>query len=178
MNNPSPRSSLPRSVAVRKLAAQSQSLCGVIDDAGLPRLSEVVLAISGPVSVELRFDPGTAGFPEVTGRVSARVVMTCQRCLGALPVALEAPIAVGVVHDSAAEQRLPRRLEPWIVAGDDGDLFDLAEEELLLALPIVALHENESCHASPVVAGDAGAAGDAGGTRNPFRVLAELKPQR
>ena len=172
MNNPSPRSSLPRSVAVRKLAAQSQSLCGVIDGAGLPRLSEAVSAISGPVTVELRFDPGTAGFPEVTGRVSTQVVMVCQRCLGTLTVALEVPIAVGVVQDIAAEQRLPRRLDPWIVADEEGDLFDLAEEELLLALPIVALHEDESCHASAVVAGDAG------DTRNPFRVLAELKPQR
>ncbi len=96
----------------------------------------------------------------------------CQRCLGTLTVALEAPIAVGVVQDIAAEQRLPRRLDPWIVTDEEGDLFDLAEEELLLALPIVALHEDESCHASPVVAGDAG------NNRNPFRVLAELKPQR
>lgn len=172
MNNPSPRSSLPRSVAVRKLAAQSQSLCGVIDGAGLPRLSEAVSAISGPVTVELRFDPGTAGFPEVTGRVSAQVAMVCQRCLGALTVALDVPIAVAVVQDIAAEQRLPRRLDPWIVADEEGDLHDLAEEELLLALPIVALHEDESCHASPAVTGDAG------NTRNPFRVLAELKPQR
>ncbi len=172
MNNPSPRSSLPRSVAVRKLAAQSQSLCGVIDGAGLPRLSEAVSAISGPVTVELRFDPGTAGFPEVAGRVSAQVAMVCQRCLDTLTVALEVPIAVGVVQDIAAEQRLPRRLDPWIVTDEEGDLFDLAEEELLLALPIVALHEDESCHASPVVTGDAG------DTRNPFRVLAELKLQR
>jgi uncharacterized protein len=172
MNIPSPRACLPRSVAVRKLAAQNQRLSGVIDGAGLPRLSEAVLAISDPVTVELRFDPGTAGFPEVTGRVSAQVVMACQRCLGALTVVLEAPIAVGVVHDIAAEQRLPRRLDPWIVADEEGDLFDLVEEELLLALPIVALHEDESCHASPVVTGDAG------GTRNPFRVLAELKLQR
>ncbi|MGD9983317.1 MAG: YceD family protein [Porticoccaceae bacterium] len=172
MNNPSPRSSLPRSVAVRKLAAQSQSLCGVIDGAGLPRLSEAVSAISGPVTVELRFDPGTAGFPEVAGRVSAQVAMVCQRCLDTLTVALEVPIAVGVVQDIAAEQRLPRRLDPWIVTDEEGDLFDLAEEELLLALPIVALHEDESCHASPAVTGDAG------DTRNPFRVLAELKLQR
>jgi uncharacterized protein len=172
MNNPGPRSSLPRSVAVRKLAAQSRSLCGAIDSAELPRLSEAVLAIPGPVTVELRFDPGTAWFPEVTGRVSARVSMTCQRCLGALTVVLEAPIAVGVVHDIAAEQRLPQRLDPWIVVDEEGDLYDLAEEELLLALPIVALHEDESCHATPIAIGDAGSA------RNPFRVLADLKLQR
>lgn len=172
MNNPSPRSSLPRSVAVRKLAAQSQSLRGVIDGAGLPRLSEAVLAIADPVTVELRFDPGTAGFPEVIGRVSAQVSMTCQRCLGALTVALDAPIAMGVVHDIAAEQRLPQRLDPWIVVEEDGDLYDLVEEELLLALPIVALHEDESCHATPIVIGDAGSA------RNPFRALADLKLQR
>lgn len=172
MNNPIPRSSLPRSVAVRKLAAQSQSLSGVIDGTGLPRLSEAVSAIADPVTVELRFAPGTAGFPEVTGRVSAQVVMVCQRCLGALPVALEVSIALGVVRDFAEDQRLPRRLDPWIVADEEGDLHDLAEEELLLALPIVALHEDESCHASPVVTGDAG------GTRNPFRVLAELMLQR
>jgi len=58
------------------------------------------------------------------------------------------------------------------VVDEEGDLYDLVEEELLLALPIVALHKDESCHATPIVIGDAGSA------RNPFRALADLKLQR
>lgn len=171
MNDPSPRPAVPRSVAVRKLAAHGQDLGGVIGGAALPRLAAAVSAIEGPVAVQLRFEPGTSGIPEVHGTVSARVAMVCQRCLGDLTVLLEVPVALGVVRDDAEEQRLPGRLDPWIVPDEDGDLHELAEEELLLALPIVALHDDASCHAAP-------AGGDDDDTANPFRVLADLKLQR
>jgi uncharacterized protein len=172
MNDLSPRPALPRTVAVRKLAAHGQHLGGVIDGAALPRLAEAVSAILGPVAVELRFEPGTSGVSEVHGTVSARVAMVCQRCLGMLTVPLAVPVALGLVRDGAGEQRLPARLDPWIVSDEDGDLYDLAEEELLLALPIVALHDDASCHAAPA------AGGDDDDAENPFRILADLKLQR
>ena len=172
MNDLSPRPALPRSVAVRKLAAHGQDLGGVIDGAALPRLADAVSAILDPVAVELRFEPGTSGIPEVHGTVSARVALVCQRCLGMLTVPLAVPVALGLVRDAAEEQKVPGRLDPWIVPDEDGDLHELAEEELLLALPIVALHDDAACRAAPA------AGGDEDDTASPFRVLADLKPQR
>lgn len=172
MNDLNPRPALPRTVAVRKLAAHGQDLGGVIDPAALPRLAGAVSEILGPVVVELRFEPGSCGFPEVHGAVAARVTMVCQRCLGMLTVALEVPVALGLVRDDADEQKLPGRLDPWILPDEDGDLHDLAEEELLLALPIVALHDDASCHAEPA------ADGDDDDNASPFRVLANLQLQR
>ena len=67
---------------------------------------------------------------------------------------------------------LPERLDPCVLQGEDLDLFELVEEELLLALPIVAMHEDTSCQPRLVDAADAG------GTQSPFRVLERLKPRR
>jgi len=171
MTQPPAMSMLPRWVAARKLAMRGQALSGRVATGELSRLAAAVLAADAAVDVELAFAPGDE-VAEIHGRVRVGVTLTCERCLEPVEMVLAATPALGLVRGDEDAARLPERLEPCFLAAEELDLFDLVEEELLLALPIVARHQ-EACGrlgsldpAAPETAA------------SPFRVLERLKPQR
>ena len=171
MTNPHTMPMLPRSVMARKLAGKAQRLAGTVAGDALSRLRAAVPGIQGPVRVVLDFVEGDEG-TEIHGQVEARVELICQRCLGLMEVSLEATPALGLVRDEREMTQLPQRLDPCVLADEELDLFELVEEELLLALPIVAMHARECGPQLPEApAVDKGA-------ENPFRVLERLKPPR
>ena len=84
-------------------------------------------------------------------------------------------IAIDTSASMRAEDILPSRLEAWMVEGDQGDLWGLVEDELILAIPIINLHESEDCNellkeyrAPPPTVEEV--------ADNPFKVLEQLKP--
>lgn len=170
--------SLPRTVAARKLASQGRRLGGAVAQNALPRLMDAVLEPGPRVAVELQFSAGEGSAPEIHGHVEARVTLNCERCLKPVELTLAAAPALGLVRTDAEAEALPGRLDPCLLPGEDLDLFELVEEELLLALPIVAAHADASCQPRLAGAADADADPDAGGTQSPFRVLERLKPRR
>lgn len=171
MTEPSAISMLPRRVVARKLAARGQVLSGSVATAELHRLAATVLATEAVVEVDLAFAPGDA-VAEIHGHMRVGVILTCERCLEPVEIALAAAPALGLVRSDEDAAQLPARLEPCFVPAEELDLFDLVEEELLLALPIVARHQ-EACgwlgSLDPVAPETA---------ESPFRVLERLKPQR
>jgi uncharacterized protein len=117
---------------------------------------------------------GTASFGRERGLavvelvIEAAVPLTCQRCMApmAWPVANRARIAI--VADAAAADGVPPELETVIAPGGRVSVGELVEEELLLGLPIVALHADEAaCGGRP---GD----GPEEETQKPFAGLAAL----
>lgn len=170
MTSPTAMPMLPRWVAARKFSARGQCLSGTVDVRELPRLMDAVLGANAPVRVALTFVEEDG--PEIHGRVEARVTLTCERCLEPMEVALVANPALGLVRSDSEEAELPERLDPCLLPGEELDLFDLVEDELLLALPIVARHQEECRPLLPLEPAAADAA------ENPFRVLERLKPHR
>jgi|AutmiccommuBRH23_1029490.scaffolds.fasta_scaffold01945_7 uncharacterized protein len=175
MSTVSASPSLPRAVAARKLASQGQRLGGAVAQEVLPRLMDAVLESGPQVTVELQFSAEEGGKPEIHGHVETRVTLNCERCLKPVELTLAAEPALGLVRTDAEAEALPGRLDPCVLPGEDLDLFELVEEELLLALPIVAMHEDVSCQ--PWLAG-VDDADDADDTQSPFRALERLKPRR
>jgi len=171
MTEPSATSMLPRWVVARKLAARGQVLNGSVATGELCRLTAAVSATDAAVEVELEFVPGDE-VAEIHGHVRVGVTLICERCLEPVEIGLEAAPALGLVRSDQDAAQLPGRLEPCFVPAEELDLFDLVEEELLLALPIVARHQ-EACgrfgSLDPVTPETA---------ESPFRVLERLKPQR
>ena len=74
--------------------------------------------------------------------VQADIPLVCQRCLGVVEVPVDSAARVAIVADLAAADRLDAELDPFVA--DDGKiaLRDLAEEQLLLALPLVPRHDD------------------------------------
>jgi uncharacterized protein len=62
---------------------------------------------------------------------------------------LDVPVALAMVWAEKEIPSLPSRFEGVVVGADPSDLYELVEEELLLALPLVAAHAPGTCPSDP-----------------------------
>ena len=162
---------LPISFKPLKLARQEGLLSGYMPLSQLTSLSVDSVLTDGRVEAELhlRMDGQR---PEIHGRARAEIALTCQRCLEPVHVELDVPIELGFVRSEQQANELPSNLEPFIWTEEEVVLSELLEQELILALPIVAYHD----HCSPIHY-EAGEDKQESSSEkpNPFAVLQELK---
>lgn len=106
------------------------------------------------------------------------IPLTCQRCMGTVATPLEvdqwyrfvASEELAMAEDDASEEDL-------LVMAPQFDLLAVLEDELLMALPLVPMHDE--CPEAPVLqAGEEELAGDASEKPNPFALLAQLKKEK
>ena len=82
------------------------------------------------------------------GRVSARLALTCQRCLEEMMLPVEVDSRLAFVTSGAASAEVPASHEPVLAVDGHVSLAMLIEEELLLALPLAPMHRaTEYCAA-------------------------------
>jgi uncharacterized protein len=111
--------------------------------------------------------------------VQAHVPQTCQRCLGEVSTFLEVERSYRFVVDEATAEAEDDECEEDLLAiSREFNLLALIEDELLMALPQVPMHD--SCPVQPkMTVSDADFEGEAAavgaGKPNPFAVLAALK---
>ena len=126
-------------------------------------------------SAEMRPGSGAEGDVWLHLQAQTSLPLTCQRCMGTVAVPLEvdqwyrfvASEEIAMVQDDESEEDL-------LVMEPQFDLLAVLEDELLMALPLVPMHDE--CPTAPVVrAGDGAPAGEAEGKPNPFAVLSGLK---
>ena len=138
--------------------------------------------LEGNAEFTLSFDIDEGGVPRVGGHVSTILILQCQRCMEEMeyPVALK--VQLGIVPSRQAAENLPDNYDPLVVSGDEITIASILEDELILAMPIVAMHENESCpqgEAFNNIAsfGQEAEVGNMAASKreNPFAVLAQLK---
>jgi uncharacterized protein len=138
---------LPDRVDCAHLADDAVTLERVYSLGEMPRLKDLLADAHGSVRARFAFAK-IAGRPGVTVSVEALPRLLCQRCLQGfdLVAAGSSEIEFSSGPDGAAADS---RRE--VYAMDDGrvSLRELAEEEVLLALPIVARHAPQSCAAAP-----------------------------
>ncbi len=177
---------LPKRVDPRKMSHAFSELAGIVPEVELPRLLEASATLEGSsgaaganrvMVAKLKFSVDDQRRKLVTGLVQMDVVLECQRCLGPLATQISTDVHLAVCWDEEEAAKLPKSLDPWIVGEDDGDLHAILEEELLLALPTVALHDYSCAEASTEFAGEETQVAKESEEPNPFGVLAGLKQQ-
>ena len=138
---------LPDRVDCAYLADNAVVLERVYPLGEMPRLRDLLADARGSVRARFAFAKLDAGRAGATVAVEAMPQLLCQRCLQGFAFAaagsstIEFASGVGGAADSQRE----------IYAMDEGrvSLRELAEEELLLALPIVAMHTPQTCGRAP-----------------------------
>lgn len=178
MNTPPASKALPRLIEPRKLALQGAHLEGVIELKSLERLAEAVNAVDQLPQVMVTFTSDDFGAKLVRGEVELTVRVPCQRCLNDMALPLRSEFAVAIVWTDDEAEQLPKHLEPWLVPDFEGDLHQLVEEEILLALPMVSYHDPESCQLTDYQEPDPisePVAVQSQTRENPFSVLEQLK---
>lgn len=153
------------------------SVRGVLKPTELPRLRSMLADDDGSIGVEMAFGKDDQERVVIALDVEADLVVTCQRCLEAMPHHLSASNRLALVWSDAQAAALPKDLDPLIGGGAQCDLWAVVEEELMLALPAFSYHETEECRQSLTAYSDPPPVEEAGtDAPNPFDVLAQLKP--
>jgi uncharacterized metal-binding protein YceD (DUF177 family) len=163
-------------VNCQSLAAEAAVLERVYELGDLPRLRDVLADAQGKLRARFAFVMLSSGRAGAEVRVQASPHLICQRCLLGFAAAIDAGSEVEFATDEetpdAASDREFYRMENGLVS-----LRELAEEELLLALPIAPACDTPlTCGNAPRYA-TADAAGDAetpGDVRRPFSALQDL----
>ncbi|MFZ9709319.1 MAG: YceD family protein [Steroidobacteraceae bacterium] len=134
-----------RPIDVERLADAGESREIDASLSSLPRLAPLLAADDGKVHAAIRFDR-ERGQPVAEVAVEARVPLRCQRCLRPVWFGVSERSKVWLVTDPARADELDPGIEPTLAPEGRIALRDLAEEELLLALPLVPRHERgEEC---------------------------------
>ena len=137
----------------------------------LSQLPGVAAGVAGSAAGRARFTR-TRGLPVAELTMRGAATLECQRCMQPMSVPIDTIVKVALVATEDEAARVPPELEPMLAPGGRISIGELIKEELLLTLPIVALHgEGEACAASPA---ETAAAEQAQDTHKPFARLADL----
>jgi len=165
---------MPERFNPAELADTEAAFEGRLQPDALPRLRAATLTIEAPVTLQVAFYRDMGGHCVAEGRAATTVSLTCQRCMEPVRLELDAAFRLGVVEDDAAAAALPEDLEPQVVGHHALTPATLIEDELLLALPVVARHADPADCGSRARHMSAGEAAQ-NERNNPFSVLKDLK---
>jgi uncharacterized metal-binding protein YceD (DUF177 family) len=122
--------------------------------------------ISGRLS--FGFADAQNGLPMVEGEVAGTIDAVCQRCLDRMRLALSVELRL-VFGEAGSTHSADDSFEVWELEEEAFRPLDLVEEALIMAMPLSAMHEEESgCH---------GAESSDAGPGEKIRPFAALKAQ-
>lgn len=135
-----PNDKLPQSVTAKKLVDSGAKLAGFMAADRLARVADAVENIPAKIAVELAFSRNASYKAIIDLQIIGNVEMQCQRCLAPVTVPLKIENSLTIVaHDEEAKSRI-KELEPIILEEGILDIDTLVEEEILLGLPLIAMH--------------------------------------
>ena len=136
---------LPEYADVRKVFLQEQEISGSVPLTNLVKLKGVLNSDNGRLFVNLRFYKNKYGQRIIAGKLRAAIEVLCQRCLQPLEQLIEDDINLAVIDREEDANGLEEKYDPWVCKEHKLSLSDLVEEQLILALPIVSLHDDPNC---------------------------------
>lgn len=168
-------SELPEGLNPYALADKSTKLVGMISSHRLTRLQEATESLPEGFEVELLFDRDGSGRRVIEGAVDGEVSLICQRCLQACRQPVTGQFRLALVYNDEMAKSLPADLDPLLWLPDAQlDVAEIVEDELLLSLPMHALHPEGECTIETQF-GDEPEAPTEERAPSPFDVLKDLK---
>lgn len=160
-----------RLISPLQLAENQEKLTGSVPVRALVRLREAVHSDQGDVNYTLRFGKDDQGIVFIIGEFSVNLKVKCQRCMQPMDLPLEHQISLAVVNPQD-DRNVPACYEPLALVENQVALETLLDEEVLLAMPIAPVHEQENCNGRFLIDKYKPA------TNSPFAVLKNLKIEK
>lgn len=169
---------------MQAFAQEGQALVERTPLSNMERLAQEIqgrapdLAVSWQAVAELRPQAGAEDAIWLHLEARTTLPLTCQRCMGTMPVPIEinqwyrfvADEDIAMAEDDHSEEDL-------LVMTPQFDLLAVLEDELLMALPLVPMHE--ACPVAPVFsAGESELAQQEEAKPHPFAALGQLKTKK
>jgi len=166
---------LPLAVDAIRTAQKRLDYSGVYTPGQVTRLAASVVSVDSDVQTSLSFDIDNLRLAVINGQSDVTVTLECQRCGKTFEHQVHATYCFSPVRNDEQAEALPEAYEP-IEVDEFGevDLLAMIEDEIILSLPVVPVHESEHCEVSDadMVFGKLPAEVE---KPNPFAVLASFK---
>lgn len=164
---------LPLLIDPTHLAVARSHLNGHVALAHMERLRDSLCDVQGDAHINWLFAMDDKQRSTISGGVQAQLPILCQRCLQPMLWSIDKKVALVILTEEATEnEELPADYEAYTLTSTPVLLRTLIEDELILALPIIARHE--ACPSNeyqlPEILGE-----DLTFRNNPFHVLSKLK---
>ena len=163
---------LPDTIKPQSLIDTGGHLSGYSVLADMERLSTMLASNDGIVEARLDFGKDHQGIRFIKGTLKAELLLTCQRCLETVPYPVDLVLSLALLASEDQVAGLPDEYDPLVLDTQSLSLTTLIEDELLLALPIVAMHPESECSNRMMADLDDAHTAD---KPHPFAVLAQLK---
>ncbi|MES2217053.1 MAG: YceD family protein [Pseudomonadota bacterium] len=165
---------LPTHVDPVRFAENAMDLHGTLPISNMLRLAPSLNSPTGEAQVHIQFGMDKK-IKFSKGQVKAELAVQCQRCLEPFVYEIISDFAFGIVETDAKAKELPAHYDPVLIIDDSLNLAEMIEEELIINLPIVLMHDPKDCKVKmPVVVLE-----DPDATQpkkvNPFKVIESLK---
>ena len=162
---------LPRSIDIGRLAAGEHAWTGTLAGESLPRIHEIggsASEVAGSITLTVGHQ-----HPGCRGDCRAVVTMDCERCHSPVSLAVEVAFDL-IVVDRIAEADSYDAETPVVVAPRGWlDVITVLEDEIILGLPLIPMHEDMNCDGGQRQFGPADEPAPV--RENPFQVLESLK---
>jgi len=166
---------LPLAVDAIRTAQKRLDYSGIYSPGQVTRLAASVVSVDSDVQTSLSFDIDNLRLAVINGQSDVTVTLERQRCGKTFEHQVHATYCFSPVRNDEQAEALPEAYEP-IEVDEFGevDLLAMIEDEIILSLPVVPVHESEHCEVSDadMVFGKLPAEVE---KPNPFAVLASLK---
>ncbi|MEJ2670530.1 MAG: YceD family protein [Gammaproteobacteria bacterium] len=146
-----PEKPFPSHLKLHKLALAKAEMSGTVPLALFTRLATHsavavgLLASAEPLALQLRFGFDSEGWLVIKGYLSGKLPLVCQRCLEVIEQTVALSISLARVVSEQDMARFPSEYEPLVHAEESIEVIDLIEDDVLLSLPLVPMHNDETC---------------------------------
>jgi uncharacterized protein len=129
---------------VQKEVSRGGGYEGTIWVEKLARLVEFLHSDNATIAIEFEFTKNEYHASMVRGKLDTSLSIECQRCLQ--PMEKQLLIEFNLLIDAEDEMVAESSLDT--IYSEDGyiDIFEVAEDELILALPLVNTHDDLACN--------------------------------
>lgn len=140
MSNDTSGNAPPEVLDAWRMVASRRGFEGRLPLASMARLRDNLVDAQGDVCFTLDFDRDALQVAYVELRIDAELPLECQRSLQRFLFPVQVVQRLGLIRDEAEALALPEEYEPLLMP-EDGMLrpAELVEDELILAVPVVAL---------------------------------------
>ncbi len=134
---------LPPQMDVWRMVANQRQFEGSLPLARMSRLVELLADAEGECHYVIEFYRDTLKIDVMHMQLSASLPLICQRTLERFIYAVEIDQRLGLISEESQEASLPEGMEAVLIERN-GDVspFQLIEDELLLAVPLVPVSPN------------------------------------
>lgn len=172
-----PKEYLPLKIDPFRFADNATRLHGNLAIKEMHRLCTSLASDEGNVEVDINFGTDELGKRFLRGHLTTQLVLQCARCLESFDYAITSDFLLGMVQTDEEADKLPESYDPLVIKGIDLFIQDVIEDELIISLPIVPMHEVAHCKVVLPLATQTGAV-PALEKENPFKVIETLREKR